>query len=137
MPGCFELPVVAKSMAKSGAFDAIICIGVVVRGATTHYEAVCNAAVSGCLSASSDTGACPSCCECGYLLLLELLSCCECVYLLLQLVVGSPIAWSCCERVCLLLASNASNATAACHGDLHSSCSQVLNCWPDSPLGHD
>ena len=56
MPGCFELPVVAKSMAKSGAFDAIVCIGVVVRGSTTHYDAVCGAAVSGCMNASVDTG---------------------------------------------------------------------------------
>jgi len=43
-------------MAKSGAFDAVVCIGVVVRGSTTHYDAVCGAAVSGCLNASTDTG---------------------------------------------------------------------------------
>ncbi len=56
VPGSFELPVVAKAMAKSGKFDAVICIGVVVRGATTHYEAVCSAATSGVLNVGVDTG---------------------------------------------------------------------------------
>uniref|UniRef100_A0A383WES3 6,7-dimethyl-8-ribityllumazine synthase n=1 Tax=Tetradesmus obliquus TaxID=3088 RepID=A0A383WES3_TETOB len=56
VPGCFELPVVAKAMAKSGKFDAVVCIGVVVRGATTHYDAVVSAATSGVLNASTDTG---------------------------------------------------------------------------------
>lgn len=56
VPGSFELPVVAKAMAKSGKFDAVICIGVVVRGATTHYDAVVSAATSGVLNASTDTG---------------------------------------------------------------------------------
>jgi 6,7-dimethyl-8-ribityllumazine synthase len=57
VPGSFEIPVVAKSMAASGKFDAIIAIGAVVRGATTHYEEVCTAATSGCLNASTSTGA--------------------------------------------------------------------------------
>ena len=57
VPGSFELPVVATSMAQSGAHQAVICIGAVVRGATTHYEAVCNAATSGCLSAGQSSGA--------------------------------------------------------------------------------
>ncbi|KAI8474744.1 MAG: 6,7-dimethyl-8-ribityllumazine synthase [Monoraphidium minutum] len=56
VPGSFELPVVAKAMAKSGKFDAVICIGVVVRGATTHYDAVVSAATSGVLNAGVDTG---------------------------------------------------------------------------------
>ena len=56
VPGSFELPVVAKSMAKSGSFDAILCIGAVVRGDTTHYDEVAGGARSGILSASSDTG---------------------------------------------------------------------------------
>jgi 6,7-dimethyl-8-ribityllumazine synthase len=56
VPGSFELPVVAKAMAESGAFDAIICIGAVVRGATTHYEEVCSAATSGCSNAAASTG---------------------------------------------------------------------------------
>lgn len=51
VPGSFELPVVAQSMGKSGRYDAVVCIGVVVRGATSHYDAVVNAATSGVLSA--------------------------------------------------------------------------------------
>lgn len=57
MPGAFELPVVAKSMAKSGQYDAVVCIGTVVRGSTTHYDEVCSAATSGILNAGVDTGA--------------------------------------------------------------------------------
>jgi 6,7-dimethyl-8-ribityllumazine synthase len=56
VPGSFEIPLVAKSMARSGSFDAIICIGAVVRGATTHYEEVCGAATSGCSHAAVSTG---------------------------------------------------------------------------------
>ena len=56
MPGSFELPVVAKAMAKSGKFDAVVAIGVVVRGATTHYDAVVGGATSGVLGASTDSG---------------------------------------------------------------------------------
>ena len=56
VPGSFELPVVAKSMAKSGAYDAVVAIGVVVRGATTHYDAVVSGATSGVLGASTDSG---------------------------------------------------------------------------------
>jgi len=56
VPGSFELPVVAKSMAQSGKFDAVVCIGAVVRGATTHYDEVCSAATSGILQAGTATG---------------------------------------------------------------------------------
>ncbi|GAQ86771.1 lumazine synthase [Klebsormidium nitens] len=56
VPGSFELPVVATAMAKSGKFDAVLCIGAVIRGATTHYEAVVNGATSGILGASAATG---------------------------------------------------------------------------------
>lgn len=56
VPGSFELPLIAKSMAKSGAYDAVLAIGTVVRGATTHYEAVVSAATSGVLSAGLDSG---------------------------------------------------------------------------------
>lgn len=56
VPGCFELPVVAKAMAKSGKYDAVVCIGVVVRGATAHYDAVVGGATSGVLNASTDSG---------------------------------------------------------------------------------
>ena len=61
VPGSFELPVVAKSVADSGKFDAIICIGAVVRGATTHYEEVCSAATSGLTNAGLSSGASPPC----------------------------------------------------------------------------
>jgi 6,7-dimethyl-8-ribityllumazine synthase len=56
VPGSFELPVVAKAMAKSGEYDAVIAIGVVVRGATAHYDAVVGGATSGVLNASTDSG---------------------------------------------------------------------------------
>lgn len=41
VPGAFEIPLVAKKMAASGAYDAVICLGAVIRGATSHYELVC------------------------------------------------------------------------------------------------
>lgn len=56
VPGSFEIPVVAKSMALTGKYDAVICIGAVVRGATTHYEEVCSAATSGCSHAAVASG---------------------------------------------------------------------------------
>ena len=42
VPGAFEIPVVAKKMAESGKYDAVICLGTVIRGATSHYDYVCN-----------------------------------------------------------------------------------------------
>lgn len=42
VPGAFEIPLVAEKMAKSGKYDAIICLGAVIRGATSHYDYVCN-----------------------------------------------------------------------------------------------
>lgn len=56
VPGSFELPLVARATAASGKYAAVIAIGAIVRGATTHYDAVVSAATSGCLSASADTG---------------------------------------------------------------------------------
>jgi len=56
VPGSFELPLVAKAMARSGAYDAVVAIGVVVRGATTHYDSVAGAATSGLLNAATDSG---------------------------------------------------------------------------------
>ena len=41
VPGAFEIPVVASKMAKSGKYDAIICLGAVIRGNTSHYDFVC------------------------------------------------------------------------------------------------
>ena len=56
VPGSFELPVMAKTMGNSGKYDAIVAVGAVVRGATTHYDAVVSGATSGLLSAGLDTG---------------------------------------------------------------------------------
>lgn len=42
VPGAFEIPVVASRMAKSGKYDALICLGAVIRGSTSHYEYVCS-----------------------------------------------------------------------------------------------
>ena len=42
VPGSFEIPLVAKKCAESKNFDAVICLGAVIRGATTHYDYVCN-----------------------------------------------------------------------------------------------
>ena len=42
VPGAFEIPLIAKKMAKSGKYDAIICLGAVIRGATSHYDYVCS-----------------------------------------------------------------------------------------------
>ena len=40
VPGCFELPIVAKTLAESGAFDAIVCLGAIIRGDTPHFDYV-------------------------------------------------------------------------------------------------
>lgn len=42
VPGGFEIPLIAKKMAKSGKYDAVICLGAVIRGDTPHFEYVCN-----------------------------------------------------------------------------------------------
>ncbi|MBQ9234679.1 MAG: 6,7-dimethyl-8-ribityllumazine synthase [Lachnospiraceae bacterium] len=55
VPGAFEIPVVAKKMAKSGKYDAIICLGTVIRGATSHYDYVCNEVSKGIAAASMET----------------------------------------------------------------------------------
>ena len=41
VPGAFEIPIIAKELAKSGKYDAVICLGAVIRGATSHYDYVC------------------------------------------------------------------------------------------------
>ena len=41
VPGAFEIPLIAQKMAQSGKYDAVICLGAVIRGATTHYDYVC------------------------------------------------------------------------------------------------
>ncbi|CAL5204403.1 unnamed protein product [Lathyrus oleraceus] len=56
VPGCFEIGAVATRLGKSGKYHAIICIGAVIRGDTTHYDAVANSAASGVLSAGLNSG---------------------------------------------------------------------------------
>ena len=41
VPGAFEIPIIAKKMAESGRYDAVLCLGAVIKGATTHYDLVC------------------------------------------------------------------------------------------------
>lgn len=56
VPGAFELPLVAKKLAETGKYDSVITLGTVIRGATTHYDYVCNEAAKGIASASMSTG---------------------------------------------------------------------------------
>lgn len=55
VPGAFEIPLVAKKMAESGKYDAVICLGTVIRGSTTHYDYVCNEAAKGIGAVSLQT----------------------------------------------------------------------------------
>lgn len=54
-PGSFEIPIVAKKMAQSGTYDAIICLGAVIRGATPHFEYVAGSVTSGTSQTALDT----------------------------------------------------------------------------------
>jgi 6,7-dimethyl-8-ribityllumazine synthase len=56
VPGAFEIPLMAQKMAKSGNYDAIICLGAVIRGATSHYDLVANEAAKGIAQAGLDSG---------------------------------------------------------------------------------
>lgn len=56
VPGAFEIPVIAKKMAESGKYDAIICLGTVIRGATSHYDYVCAEVSKGVAQVSMQTG---------------------------------------------------------------------------------
>jgi 6,7-dimethyl-8-ribityllumazine synthase len=56
VPGAFELPVVAKSLARTGRFDSIICLGAVIRGETGHYDMVAGQASSGTGAVGMETG---------------------------------------------------------------------------------
>ena len=56
VPGAFEIPLIAKKMAKSGKYDAVICLGAVIRGATSHYDYVCNEVSKGIAAVSLETG---------------------------------------------------------------------------------
>lgn len=52
VPGAFEIPLIAAKMAKSGKYDAVICLGAVIRGATSHYDYVCSEVSKGVASVS-------------------------------------------------------------------------------------
>lgn len=56
VPGAFEIPLVAKKMAESGKYDAVICLGTVIRGSTTHYDYVCNEVAKGIGAVALQTG---------------------------------------------------------------------------------
>jgi len=56
VPGAFELPLLAKKMALAGRYDALIAIGCVLRGATSHYDYVCSETARGLQLAQMDTG---------------------------------------------------------------------------------
>ena len=56
VPGAFEIPLVAAKMAKSGRFDAVIALGAVIRGSTTHYDYVCSEVSKGIAHASLESG---------------------------------------------------------------------------------
>ena len=52
VPGAFEIPLIASKMAKSGKYDAVICLGAVIRGSTSHYDYVCSEVSKGVASVS-------------------------------------------------------------------------------------
>ena len=52
VPGAFEIPLIASKMAKSGRYDAVICLGAVIRGSTRHYDYVCSEVSKGIASVS-------------------------------------------------------------------------------------
>ena len=56
VPGAFELPLVARRLAESAEFDAVVCLGAVIRGATGHYEQVAGQCAAGIQRAQLDTG---------------------------------------------------------------------------------
>ena len=56
VPGAFELPLIAAKMAKSGNYDAVICLGAVIRGTTTHYDYVCSEVAKGIAKVGLDSG---------------------------------------------------------------------------------
>ncbi|EJL46923.1 6,7-dimethyl-8-ribityllumazine synthase [Brevibacillus agri] len=56
VPGAFEIPLIAKKMAESGRYDAVVTLGAVIRGATPHFDYVCNEAAKGVASLSLSTG---------------------------------------------------------------------------------
>ena len=56
VPGAFEIPLVAKKMVESGKYDAVVCLGAVIRGATPHFDMVANEATKGVAHVGLQTG---------------------------------------------------------------------------------
>ena len=56
VPGAFEIPIAAKKMAESGKYDAVLCLGAVSRGSTTHYDYVCSEVSKGVAQVGLQTG---------------------------------------------------------------------------------
>ena len=56
VPGAFEIPLIAQKMADSGKYDAVICLGAVICGATSHYDYVCNEVSKGIAQVSLNSG---------------------------------------------------------------------------------
>jgi len=56
VPGAFELPLIAKKMAESNKYDAVIALGTVIRGSTSHYDYVCNEVAKGLAATALSTG---------------------------------------------------------------------------------
>jgi 6,7-dimethyl-8-ribityllumazine synthase len=56
VPGAFEIPLAALALAESKKYDAVICLGAVIRGSTSHYDIVCNEAAKGVSHAALKTG---------------------------------------------------------------------------------
>lgn len=56
VPGAFEIPLTAQKMAESGKYDAVVCLGAVIRGATPHFDMVANESAKGIAAAAMKTG---------------------------------------------------------------------------------
>lgn len=56
VPGAFEIPLIARKMAESGKYDAVVTLGAVIRGSTPHFDFVCNECAKGVASISLATG---------------------------------------------------------------------------------
>jgi 6,7-dimethyl-8-ribityllumazine synthase len=56
VPGSFEIPLVAQKLARTKKYDALICLGTLIRGETSHFEYLCSEVTKGIAAASSETG---------------------------------------------------------------------------------